>query len=967
MNNFCAKCGSRLNPENGSCPKCSTESKTSSFSEISKQRKRIEKTEKKQKNKFKRFLVKTVAILLTVAILFSAVSCALVYFDKVDIPFVESAMNFLGVKESSDEGKNGNESIGFQSSLENAVITDAQSAIEAVKASADELGLENAADELTLKKESTVNGITYYRLQQNYKGIPVYGSEVVVCTDRRGKMLITNNNCKDVAKEIPLVPTIKKELVEKNLLVYLTTNHGIADIDNIEINDLLSENLVIYFCVNDSNPVLAYVCTTQNAALVDYLIVDASTGEILTVNLAGNAQAAGLITTDDGTAVIGTYDEEKGVYQLFDQSKKIFVMSLDGNNSRKIKKNTDLSIFDEATLVESNDKIFGNESGPSDETSLNYSDAAKYLTFLAQAHDYYSSNFSESSPEGGTAIFVNDGYDLGLNGLSETCYTNDGKLINFLYFGSNRKPESDVIAHEYTHSIISRHCEIDDTNKELNAIEEGLCDFFGEVIESTLNNDKPNWTISQRNISSPGIFYPDSLDDNYFSLEDYAHDYSVIISRAGYLMHNGVEGKYTSINLDRLAQLFYCSILTLYTDMGFKEYRLLMERWAEVLGYTQEERDCISAAFDEVGIESIKKTDREVILVLDTSGSMAGDPINQTKSSALSFAETVFEEDAKVAVVTYSSGAGVSVPLSQNQTKVSNAINSIGSGGGTNIEAGLSTAYSMLKDSSAKNRIIVLMSDGLPNSGKTGESLVAYADEIKSSGISIYAMGFFSAISGSKAAAQSLMERIGSSGYHYESSDADSLNYLFGDIADQINGQKYIYIRAACPIDIEVTYNGETLSSKEDSLNMRTDFGTLTFEDAENDEDGGETTVKVLRLKEGTDYDIKIIGTGRGKMDYTIGFMDENGEYSDLRKFRNIKITRKTEIDTVASNTDKTVLNVDEDGDGRYDLKYKAGSNERGELVDYSWMLYIAIGAAALIAILIIWIKIKKRKVKNNG
>ena len=33
----------------------------------------------------------------------------------------------------------------------------------------------------------------------------------------------------------------------------------------------------------------------------------------------------------------------------------------------------------------------------------------------------------------------------------------------------------------------------------------------------------------------------------------------------------------------------------------------------------------------------------------------------------------------------------------------------------------------------------------------------------------------------------------------------------------------------------------------------------------------------------------------------TIGFMDENGDYNDLRKFRNIKITKKTEINFMIS------------------------------------------------------------------
>ena len=75
----------------------------------------------------------------------------------------------------------------------------------------------------------------------------------------------------------------------------------------------------------------------------------------------------------------------------------------------------------------------------------------------------------------------------------------------------------------------------------------------------------------------------------------------------------------------------------------------------------------------------------------------------------------------------------------------------------------------------------------------------------------------------------------------------------------------------------------------------------LAFEENEDKSNGIDDRIKVLRLKEGADYDVQINGTGYGHMNYTIGFMDENGDYNDLRKFRNIKITKKTEIDTVAT------------------------------------------------------------------
>lgn len=259
------------------------------------------------------------------------------------------------------------------------------------------------------------------------------------------------------------------------------------------------------------------------------------------------------------------------------------------------------------------------------------------------------------------------------------------------------------------------------------------------------------------------------------------------------------------------------------------------------------------------------------------------------------------------------------------------------------------------------------MSDGEPNIGKEGEDLIAYADEIKNSGILIYTLGFFENMSGSKSEAQYLMEHLASDGCHYEVASADDLVFFFEDVADQINGQKYIYIRIACPVDVTVAYNGETLCSAEDDLSVRTDFGTLTFEDGENETSANEDDrIKVLRLKEGADYDVQIVGTGRGMMDYTIGFMDENGDYSDFRRFEDIKITKQTVVDTVAAVSDESVLNIDEDGDGKYDLKLRAEENGYGEEITTPVWIYVAIGGGAVLLILIVaMVKIRKGKKKG--
>ena len=371
----------------------------------------------------------------------------------------------------------------------------------------------------------------------------------------------------------------------------------------------------------------------------------------------------------------------------------------------------------------------------------------------------------------------------------------------------------------------------------------------------------------------------------------------------------------------------------------------------------------------EKGVHSAMSDERDIVLVLDTSGSMSGMPMTETKKASVNFIDTILEEDASIGVVTYDNSASLVSEFSVNKDSLEKVISDIYVGGGTNIEAGLKKAYSMLSTSNAKRKIIVLMSDGEPNDGKGGNDLISYADEIKKDGVLIYTLGFFESLGDYKTSAQQLMERIASDGCHYEVANADDLIFFFGDIADQLNGQKYIYIRIACPVDVAVTYNGETLCSAEDALNLRTDFGTLTFEENESVSDGDENDkIKVLRLKEGADYDVQIVGTGHGIMNYTIGFMDENGDYSDFRRFEDIKITRRTKIDTVAAVSKESVLNIDENGDGKYDLKIRAEENEIGEEVKEFDMDYIIVGGGVLLLLLFLIViirEIKKGKEHN--
>ena len=364
--------------------------------------------------------------------------------------------------------------------------------------------------------------------------------------------------------------------------------------------------------------------------------------------------------------------------------------------------------------------------------------------------------------------------------------------------------------------------------------------------------------------------------------------------------------------------------------------------------------------------EDYKTSDRDVVLVLDRSGSMDDEPLDETKEAADKFIDTVFKKDSRVSLVTYSDDAQMECPLVRNKTQLKSQIDGMEADGGTNMYDGLKKADNLLKKSNAKKKIIVLMSDGAPNEGKETDGdyavpLEEYDEKLKNEGYYIYTLGFFMNLEEEEYAAQSLMENIASPGLHYEVASAEDLVYFFDDIANQIGGEKYVYIRIACPVDVEVTSGDETLSSVADSENKRTSFGSLSYEDVES-----ESQAKVLRLKMDEDYDINIQGYDEGSMDYTVKYPDDNGEYNDVREFPDITVHDGMKATSNTADEDSSYLKVDEDGDGSYEKTYETESNgEMKEVKDHT-ILYIciAIGVIAIIGLIILVIVIV-RKMKS--
>lgn len=203
---------------------------------------------------------------------------------------------------------------------------------------------------------------------------------------------------------------------------------------------------------------------------------------------------------------------------------------------------------------------------------------------------------------------------------------------------------------------------------------------------------------------------------------------------------------------------------------------------------------------------STEEVTRYTVLVLDTSGSMRGNPATKQNIAATKFCESILAAKGinKVAIISLNTSSSVVCKFTDELNELKECINSLYASGGTNINQALEVAGQLLDeiqetDKTIKN--IVLCSDGLPEDGKTTTegpytssdyNYYSYANYCYNTATTlkvknyIYTLGFFHSLSGSNLSfANRFMNDLQNSGY-YEVNDPEDLEFTFGDIAEDI-------------------------------------------------------------------------------------------------------------------------------------------------------------------------------------
>lgn len=192
-----------------------------------------------------------------------------------------------------------------------------------------------------------------------------------------------------------------------------------------------------------------------------------------------------------------------------------------------------------------------------------------------------------------------------------------------------------------------------------------------------------------------------------------------------------------------------------------------------------------AAATAQPAIAGGTATHNAIVLVLDNSGSMYGDPVNRLKAATKQFVDKIIAADpeSQIALVAFSDDTNVQSFSNDKNTLDNFADQNLYGDSGTNVTAGLEKADELmtgLKDTPSLKyaRSIVTMSDGWPDDSS---SSTAKAQSMFAS-YNMYSVGFYPYQDNS---ASEFMKSIQNKGY-YEANDLNALVDQFIKIVDRI-------------------------------------------------------------------------------------------------------------------------------------------------------------------------------------
>ena len=187
----------------------------------------------------------------------------------------------------------------------------------------------------------------------------------------------------------------------------------------------------------------------------------------------------------------------------------------------------------------------------------------------------------------------------------------------------------------------------------------------------------------------------------------------------------------------------------------------------------------------------------DVVLLLDVSGSMYGDPMDAMKLAATEICKSFLQNSPTTAISIVAFGSDVEyLPYSSDLTTLTTYISELSTSGATNMYGGMEQVKLILNGSNGEKKSVIIMADGMPNDGSydytvdygygsAQNAALQFDNENLKTDATVYSIGFFHGYYSDENAAF-IQDLASDAAYSYIVTDSDDLDDAFQTIFQQI-------------------------------------------------------------------------------------------------------------------------------------------------------------------------------------
>lgn len=382
----------------------------------------------------------------------------------------------------------------FTKLSKNAKKSQAELTMDFLSSVKTDLKVKNPSEEFRLvADEKDEYGIRHIKLEQKYKGIPLYGGESILHSDKTGavsflagKVFPTPN----IGVTASINPLAAIDLCLKDLAKTTIIQKSGA------VNKFISldpDKAELFIISEDNKTQLAYNVTVRPNILERWVyFIDANTGEVISkFNHTCTLDGVVVATAKDLNAVTKSFNVTQVGFNYFmiDPTKKMFKSASSSLPDKPV--GAVWTIDAQNSTADSEEMNLAHVSS-TNKNSWSPTAVSAHIN-ASICYDYYNTKFSRNSlnGNGGNIISVINITDENGKGM-DNAYWNG----QFMGYGNGKdafKPLAgalDVAGHEMTHGVVENTAKLEYRNQS-GALNESFADIFGALI------DREDWLLGE--------------------------------------------------------------------------------------------------------------------------------------------------------------------------------------------------------------------------------------------------------------------------------------------------------------------------------------------------------------------------------------------------------------------------------------------------------------------------------------